>query len=162
MKILKKRAIALLIDGFIWGVIDTVAIRPFYLLIPDGWKNLAAFIVLCPLFFRDIVFRNASIGKKLVGIAVYDEKWECPRFGKMILRSAVMLSLGYVWLIIITITGGDKTDVLRWETERFGTRVVSKKDLKKWREEAKSLPGDLNENTSRLYDEYLKKMYPGK
>ena len=64
--------------------------------------------------------------------------------------------------MINKIQSNNKVTFKAWINVSGNSNILSKKDLKKWREEAKSLPGDLNENTSRLYDEYLKKTYPGK
>ena len=69
MKIITKRKFALFIDSFIFGSIIAV----FQLFIPDLLLNKGIMVgfILIPFFVKDIVFKNASIGKKFLGICIY-------------------------------------------------------------------------------------------
>ena len=93
MKISTKRALALLIDSFIFGI----AVAILQLFFPDMLKGKGLLLILLfiPFFCRDIVFANASLGKRLLGICIYDSEWKRPSFIKLILRSFGTATVGF-------------------------------------------------------------------
>ena len=55
-----------------------------------------------------------------------------------------------------------KMKIINTEREKFGTRVIDKKNFLRFSEKAKALPGRWQDNMCRLYDEYLFKLYAKK
>ena len=86
MKGLTKRGIALLIDGIIFGILYVCVER----ILPDWFMNLGALgkiILFIPFFCKDLLFKNASLGKKLLGVSIYTSTWEVPGALQLIKRS---------------------------------------------------------------------------
>ena len=157
MKILKKRAIALIIDSF-W-------FAPYMVLVLELLKflnvPLGSWVVLLflPLFARDIVFRNASIGKKIMGIRIYDNDWKAPGFFVLLKRSFFVITVGYVLLWKAKFVDGEVINFFDFEREKLGTRVVDKKVYANLKEEAEQLEGDFKKNMTELYNAYLRNTY---
>ena len=157
MKILKKRAIAFIIDCFVFGLLLT-AIQPgfkFNMEIP----KLFFFLMVIPFFIRDVFFRNASLGKKILGIAVYDEEWKAPKLSLLVKRSAVLTFIGYFMIYKAKFVDGSYISLFDYERDHFKTQVVDKKVLEKLKVQAKGEDGDFNKNLTRLYKEYLMDIY---
>lgn len=112
--------------------------------------------VLIPLSLRDIVFRNASVGKLIVGVRVYDEYWKPPKFTKLIIRGAFMLLFALPLEAKYHFRDGDATALLDKEWELFRTRVVEVSVYKELVEKAKGMHGDFAKNMDVLYNDYLK------
>ena len=157
MKILKKRAIAYLIDAFIYGFIVEF-FRFIVLKLPNN-PNWWLPLVFLPIFCRDVLFKNASIGKKLIGIAIYDNDWKSPRIPLLIKRSLLVSTVGYVILLRSYSMHGDKISVIDWERDTLGTRVIDKKLFKRISEEASAMDGDYAKNMTELYNAYLRGIY---
>lgn len=161
MDILRKRAIAAAIDSLMYGsVVATLSI-----LFSDIWmflldtSSLIVALFFLPLFMRDMLFGNASMGKKIMGIEIYDLDWQKPALKKLVVRSFFTNTIGISYFWKAKFNDGNMLSVIDFEREKCQTRVVDKKVLKKLQEEAKSLKGDFNKNLSQLYDEYLRNCY---
>lgn len=157
MKILKKRAFALIIDSFIialvFGVID-------FILLLDGVAFRIFYLVYEVSFlFRDMFFGNASLGKRIMGIEIYDLDWQKPTPKQLVIRSFFTNTIGMVYVWKAKFIDGNMISVIDFEREKCKTRVIDKKVLKKLEAEAKMLEGDFNKNLSQLYDEYLRICY---
>lgn len=70
-----------------------------YLLIPSV-KMFSSYGVFCAIIwfvisvlFKDLIFKNASIGKKLFGLHVVDENGRQARYGNLVLRNITLLML---------------------------------------------------------------------
>ena len=157
MKIIKKRSIAALIDAFIMGMILVLfeAVFKSFNIKIGNW-DLLLFI---PCFCRDCLFGNASIGKKILGIAIYDDKWKRPGVKKLFLRSLLMSTVGYALFLKFKFVDGSLISILDWERDKFGTRVIDKKVLKRLSEEAQKQKGDFAQNMTELYNAYLRSLY---
>jgi hypothetical protein len=157
MKIIKKRALAALIDSFIMGTFFVIfqELTKLFEFSIGNWDLL----LLIPFFCRDFTFRNASIGKKILGIAVYDEKWKYPSLKKIFVRSIVISTAGYVIFFKFKFIDGNLIQFLDWERDKLGTRVVDKKVFKRLSQESESYGGDFSKNMTELYHEYLRNLY---
>ena len=157
MKIIKKRALAALIDSFIMGTFFVIfqELTKLFDFSIGNWDLL----LLIPFFCRDFTFRNASIGKKILGIAVYDEKWKYPSLKKIFVRSIVISTAGYVIFFKFKFIDGNLIQFLDWERDKLGTRVVDKKVFKRLSQESESYGGDFSKNMTELYHEYLRNLY---
>lgn len=157
MKIIKKRALAILIDSFIMGTFFVIfqELTKLFEFSIGNWDLL----LLIPFFCRDFTFRNASIGKKILGIAVYDEKWKYPSLKKIFVRSIVISTAGYVIFFKFKFIDGNLIQFLDWERDKLGTRVVDKKVFKRLSQESESYGGDFSKNMTELYHEYLRNLY---
>lgn len=159
MKIFEKRILAVLIDGFIFGAIYTFLKD---VVIPESFFRLGLpsyLILFLPFFCRDILFRNASLGKKIMGIEVFDSEWKKPKPLLLLKRAFLMLTVGYVtcWKSVFV----EKNDMLifDYERENIGTYVIDKKVLSELSEEAKRKAGSFEMNMNELYQAYLRKYY---
>ena len=157
MKILKKRAIACLIDSFLFGIILVLFSE---LLKSWGVRfNNVELILFIPFFMRDIMFRNASIGKRMLGISVYDTDWKKPKLSHLMKRSFFMMGVGYVIYWKSKLTDGNAIDVVDYERETLNSYVIDNKVYKKLADRAGQMDGDFSTNMSCLYNEYLRNLY---
>ena len=149
MSVLKKRAIAILIDSFILGSIIVLCDT----LLQGLGASLGNFdlLLIALMIFKDCIFKNASIGKKIMGIAIYNIKWQPPRFGVLIRRALLMQTIGYLLFCKAMLIDRNFTQLLDWERDTFGTRVIDNKLYKKLSEEAKNMGGDYVKNMNELY-----------
>jgi len=88
--------IAILIDGFVFGAFYTL-LKDF--IIPDPFFDLGIIsylILFLPLFCKDMLFRNASLGKKIMGISIFDRNWKKPSFPLLFKRAFLTLTVGYM------------------------------------------------------------------
>ena len=157
MKIIKKRALAILIDSFIMGTFFVIfqELTKLFEFSIGNWDLL----LLIPFFCRDFTFRNASIGKKILGIAVYDEKWQYPSLKKIFVRSIVISTVGYVIFFKFKFIDGNIIQFLDWERDKLGARVIDKKVFRRLSQEAENQGGDFRKNMTELYHEYLRNLY---
>ena len=157
MKILTKRAIALCIDASLFGCLFVFCQKLLaqWVTVNTGW-----IVLLCvPLFFKDLVFRNASIWKKIMRICVLDNKWQNPRMTTMIKRTACMLTYGYVLFLKARFVEGQMLSLFDWERDALQTRVIDKAVLKQLRVEANAMSGSYEANMTQVYNEYLRRIY---
>ena len=157
MKILKKRATAIFIDCsiLVFVMAGLAEIFKLYLPVLADWVEL----LLITLFFKDALFQNASIGKKIVGIEIYDVNWDKPTFKALVKRSVFMYTAGYVLMYKLYFIDGTFIDIFDWERERLHTRVIDKKVYKELSEEAKKEGSNFSKKMSELYDAYLRDLY---
>lgn len=93
MELFKKRIKAQLIDF----VLIAFLALPFHSLISNQYLTMAVVIVL--YICRDLLFRNASFGKKLQGIIVVDDYGNVPSVKQLLLRNiptVILISLEFV------------------------------------------------------------------
>ncbi len=157
MKVLKKRILAEFIDTFIYEFI--LAIIQMKILEPLNAPDDLIIILFIPFFFKDIVFRNASIGKKILGIVIYDKQWRAPKCTLLFKRAAIMLTVGCVKLWKIFHFGDSYITLMDWEREKLGTVVIDKKVYKKLEAIAKEQKGIFSDNMTKLYNSYLRELY---
>lgn len=160
MKVFKKRLFAYLIDSFAFGI----AFAIFQLGFPQAYAFILKYdLLLClmfvPFFFKDVLFRNASLGKKIMRISIYDNNWKKPNVKTLFLRALRVTTVGYVMIWRAILTGEGVISVLDWEREKIGTRVIDKRIYAEIDSKAKDMNGNYAKNMSELYNEYLRKIY---
>ena len=157
MKIFKKRVLACIVDSLIFALI----IASCQLAIP--WflagRGIVLILWFVPFFLRDLLFRNASLGKKLFNIAVYDKNWNKPKFGLLIKRSFLTSTVGYSLFLKSRFSERRILSLFDWERDKLGTQVVDVRVLKLIDQAAKEENGDFIANKSRLYNQYLRDLY---
>lgn len=158
MKIFKKRVLALAIDTILLSLF-VVGMQQLLLNLSLA-RSGSVILLLIPFIFRDLVFRNASIGKKILGLAVYDKNWRKPKCGVLILRSFSSMTIEYG--ILMYKSKPFKRGIISifdWEREKLGTRVIDKKIFKELESKAKNQSGYFEDNMTELYNEYLRSLY---
>lgn len=158
MKIFKKRCIAFFIDAFIYCFLLVL----FHEFIYTPKYELTHLIFFCPSFLKDCLFKNGSIGKKLMGIAVYDSDWSKPSFILSLKRTVMssVVGLALVWKSVFI--GGSKMILFEWEKNVVKTFVIDKKVYKALCADAEKMEGDFTKNMTELYMTYLKDFYSQK
>lgn len=158
MNVLGKRILAVMVDYFIFGSI----ISCIQLFIPNFLQDskFPVYLILIPFFFRDLIFRNCGIGKKMFGLSVYDTNWKRPTPWQLIKRAFITNTVGFVKLWVIFLTKeGSKYDYFVWELNTVKMTVVDNKTLREIEAIAREREGKFEENISVLYDMYLKDIY---
>ena len=159
MKIFGKRIAAFIIDLLILGCLIAI-LKQFVEIRKNSLEYAALFL---PLFLRDLTFKGASFGKKIMGIRVYNNEWKTPSYRLVLKRTFRMTYLGFnAWFNNGAIVGEGIIEMLDLEHQKIGTRVVENEVYKKLLAEAKSLDGDFVENMNSLYDAYIKDVYSEK
>ena len=161
MKIFEKRVIAILIDGFVFGAIYTLFKE---MIIPKQFFDLGLILYLIlffPLFCKDFLFKNASLGKKIMGIEIFDCNWKKPKGYILIKRTFLMLTVGYVKCCKSFFIDKDnfRIRIFDYERETLGTYVIDKKLFSKLSAEAKEQSGIFETNMTNLYLAYLRSNY---
>lgn len=124
MTILLKRSIAFFIDALFLGMFFTVFKKVFILLSFEP-NSFSYFLLLIPFFFKDIVFRNASVGKKIMGISILNKDGSIPDFKLLIKRAFLMTGIGYIYAWKgFFIDKKYYSALIEWEEKSFGTSVV--------------------------------------
>ena len=156
MKILTKRIFAVFVDGHIHAFI----VAGIQFLLPEWFTEyyLTAFLII-PFFFKDLLFKNASLGKIIFGLRIYDKNWEKPKLRVLTLRAAYTFTMGCVKLQRLIMLGGSYIEIFDWEREKFGTCVIDKKVYRKLALIAREQGGDFAHNMTELYTAYLRDMY---
>ena len=157
MNILVKRLFAFIIDLLILGCLIFI-LKQFVTIRANSLEYAALFL---PLFFRDFTFKGASIGKKIIGIRVYNKDWETPKFSLLLKRTFILMFLNFDAIFLKgDVVGDGVIDTVNTEYKKLGTRVVETKVFDRFSAEAKSLDGNFAENMNKLYDDYMKSIYP--
>ena len=132
-----KRFFAEIIDYFIIGLLF-VGLENFNLPewfygisfniadIPITIPSVGVLIVIIPIVIKDLLFKNASIGKKIMGLVIVDDKKNIPSIKVVLKRGILMPTLGYT--IFIT-SGFDKDYFEMWELNTLKTMIICKKTL---------------------------------
>jgi len=88
-----------------------------------SFPSVGVVLVLVPIFSKDLLFRNASLGKKLMGLVVLDQSGDIPTVRIVLKRGCIMQTLGYVTFVRYCFAKGD---IVAWELQKLGTKVVKK------------------------------------
>jgi len=161
MKILKKRILAVVIDYFLYGSIITV----LSIIFSETWKffldscGVLVPLVLLPLVCRDFIFQNASLGKKLMGLRIYDKNWKKPSLKTLFFRSLGMSTFGYIILLKAFLAGDSFIVGIDWEFNCFGTVVIPNKLFKELDKTAKESGNRYDKKMTELYFDKLQKEY---
>ena len=164
MKTYKKEGIADAIDNLTYALIVCSLI--YFIPFLQGRDLLFYFLLITqPIEMKDFIFKGASIGKKIMGIRIYNENWKSPSYSILYRRSCYIGGLRFVknrpqgrrWYGLaddVTIL-----DIINIEREKFGTRLVDNKVFKRISAEAKLKEGRWEDNMSKMYDEYIMCVY---
>ena len=155
MKIFQKRCFAYVIDAFIYSLLLVF----FHEFVYTPTEPLINLILFGPFFLKDCLVRNASIGKKIMGIAVYDNCWNKPTFLLSIKRTAMTSIFGCVLIWESVFIGGSKMALFEWEKNVVKTFVIDKKVYKSLKADAEKMQGDFSKNMTELYMMYLRDFY---
>ncbi len=123
------------------------------------YVELWDFIIISFIFVKDIVFRNASIGKKIMGIAIFNREWKAPGILVMIKRNLLMYTIGYALWWKAVFVDGNKMTVIDWERNTLGTTVIDIKVFKKLKAELEATGGYSDKKMTDLYNAYLRDLY---
>ncbi len=129
-----KRILGFFIDWMIFFMVATILLlfgqnfKIEYLLYPSikmfyviGIVLYAIWFIVYPLF-KDLIFKNASIGKKLFKLHIVDSKNEVPRKSKMILRNITFFIAPIEILLILLNNGIRLGDIIA------DTKVIAQKE----------------------------------
>ena len=157
MKILKKRCMAFLVDISLFG--SAVVLIDMYILSLLPHEN-NSFILLFFLFpARDIVFGNASLGKMIFGLRVYDKFWRKPTFKTLYRRSLVSSMHGYhLYSRALTVTGSF-LPIFDADREKGGGYVIEKKMYEEFHKKALETAGNYSDKMSAMFAAYLVENY---
>ena len=165
MKIFKKRVIAYIIDVFLMvGV--SVAFDEFLYSFGLGFLEFDFLIAVVFLVFKDCIFLNRSLGKRIVGLVVYDSNWKTPKFIHSLKRTVGTYFYIPVWTRKrIYINSSDteerkeKMTFFLWEKNVLKSFVIDKKVYKKLKADAEGMDGNFADNMTELYMMYLRDIY---
>ena len=155
MKILKKRCFAYAIDAFVYSSVLFL----FHEFVYTPTEPLFNVILFCPFFLKDCLFRNASIGKKVMSIVVCDKCWNNPGPVLSIKRTVMTSIFGFLLLWKLIFIGGRKMILFEWEKNVLGTFVIDKKVYKTLKADAEKMEGDVSQSMTELYMMYLRDFY---
>lgn len=128
MSIIKKRAFAFAIDCFVYAAFMVA----FQKLLPSVYNwiviegSILKIILAFPLCIKDIVFRNASIGKKIFRLAVVNEEMKPPSPVKLMIRAFIMTTVGYILFWKNIILKEDMSSLVSFEKDKLKTMVIEK------------------------------------
>ena len=174
MKIHAKRKISSIIDyisiGFAIGgalfILQKFSFIPswfwvtkiYNISIPLGTAAIALPSILSAITFKDFVFKNASLGKKIMGLIILDGNWNVPDRKLMRKRGYRMMVEGFSKYAVYHVFRLDMLDAdlgfEKWEFEKCGTRVVDKKVFAKLKSDCEKMSGDFKRNMDDMYHNY--------
>ena len=158
MKILTKRAIALLIDAFVYGLIYVLCQK----LLQNWHENLSSlvyFILFVPFFFKDVIFKNASLGKKIMKIYIFNDEWQPPKAFVLVKRAFLMQTVGYVLFWRLKHFDDNMISFFDWERDSLKTRVIEKKVYIMLQKEIGIGAKDYSSKMTNRYNGYLRNLY---
>lgn len=131
MSIWFRRILAMLVDYLLIGFIFAVLQLPDFFFVmkfdvgpmPISIPSIGALIIIVYIGAKDLLFRNASIGKFLMGIVILTKEGRKPSIKTILMRGIIMQTYGYCKFVL---TGFDKEYIQQWEMEKLGTCVVKK------------------------------------
>ena len=113
-----------------------------------GLPSVGAVLLFAYLFGKELIFRNASLGKRLMGLMIVDERWQAPSALRL-LKRGVMLTVFSV--VIIGQCKGDAERLAAWEKAHLNLRVVERSFYEELKQIALQKTGDFAENMEILY-----------
>ena len=162
MKVLKKRAVAIVIDSFVIGFLLAGAMELFKSWSPSTdnfFTTIIALSLMLLQLLRDLLFRNASLGKMIMGLRIYDDNWEKPSVFAIIKRSAITSFAGLAIMYKAIFMTGNYLTLFDCEANYAHTRVIDKKVFKKLKKEIADIPGDFAKKMTEAYNSYLRDCY---
>ena len=162
MKVLKKREIAFLIDTFVFAFLFVGIME----LLKSWNPDIAKFVVkifglpiLSLQLLRDLPFLNASLGKQIMGLRIYDDNWQKPNVFTIIKRSFITSFGGLAILYKEVFVTGNYISLFDFEAKYAHTHVIDKKVFETLKEEIRGEPGDFAKKMTEAYNRYLRDCY---
>ncbi|MBO5111416.1 MAG: RDD family protein [Clostridia bacterium] len=90
--------------------------------VPCSIPSIGFFALLALIVCKDFIFKNASFGKKIMGLQIKELSGSYPRMRVLIKRGVFMPTLGYSKLLISKFTFDE---LIKWEADYIGTVVVA-------------------------------------
>ena len=107
------------------------------------------FVLLIVIFcFKDVLFRNASLGKKIMNLIIVDNEWNIPPVKTLMKRGILMPTWGYVTLI--KNLSGDFS-IENWEIDNLRTKVIDRYLFQEMKQECQTMGGNYKNNMDKLY-----------
>ena len=153
-----ERVLGTVIDYSVFGFLlfiytlldlpDWVLVLRFKLgVVPVTLPSIDVFVFYGYLAFKDFLFKNQSIGKKIFNLIIVDNKWEIPS-RKTLLKRGLLMPLGYAKFV----RNGFKLSVVEdWEIDVLKTRVIDKGLYEKLKSDCEGKYGDFKINMDILY-----------
>ena len=168
MNLYKRRILASVIDYtlifLLWFVFSLIDIPIHYIVfsiqlasdITLDLPSIGFFVLLFPFLFKDCLFRNASLGKKIMKLVILDDEWKKPKLFTMVKRSFFIFTHA-----CLTFPHKEYIkDLLAWEIDHLHTRVIDQQSLRSFHEVC-TTKKDYIQNMNRMYsDTFLKSIAP--
>ena len=116
-------------------------------------------VTVALLCSRDLLFRNASLGKKILGIVILNDDWQPPQGLALIKRSFLTITMGYVLVWRAKFVDGNFMNVFDWEREILHTRVIEKDVFENILREIRSQGTITPQKLTDRYNQYLRNIY---
>ena len=161
MKVFKKRVFAFLIDSFFIAFIvsDLLFLMEIININHSGFESFFALLFV----LKDCVFKNGSLGKKIMGLAIYNVNWQRPRFVHSLKRTVA----SYFYILFFMCRrlynrreeNTEKMTFFLWEKNTMNAFVIDKKVYEKLKANAEQMDGIFSDNMTELYMMYLRDIY---
>lgn len=135
MNLSSRRIVAAIIDYFL---IALIFVCIGFLELPSWFYSLefdtftipsiGMLLLICCVISKDLMFKNASIGKKIMGLVIVDLEGSIPSATLIIKRGFIIHTIGYLTLLLHLRTN---LDFVKWEAERIRTKIIKKSELNK-------------------------------
>ena len=150
---LVKRGIALFIDGLIYGM-GIFLVQKYIGGAFAEPSTLLAIMMFLPYFFKDALFNGASIGKRMMRLAVYKTSWERLSFWESFKRVVLVSAVGYVVFLKSFFSEEGTLSFFDWERDCLRAVVIESAVYRRLSEKAEG-----REEMLALYNEYLRSLY---
>ena len=158
MTVLGKRMIAFGIDALLFG-----SIVAFLLEITPTWFGVLGsvqyIIFITPFFLKDLAFRNASVGKKIMGIEILSRDFLHPKALVLVKRAVFTTTIVYYKFLRAIFIDKNYIELFDWESSELKTIVIEKEVLKQLRTDIKQINKDESIALRELYEQYLRSIY---
>lgn len=154
MRTIEKRIAAIFIDTCIYAGILVVIFNAFGLVEVVMLNTPLFLLTMLPILFKDCLFRNASLGKKLMGISIYDTNWKKPHLWILVLRVCLIHIRGLVFVIT-----HNYVKFVKLERSVLKTIVIDNNVFENFKKEVEKCNEDFVEGMTKRYNEYLSSHY---
>ena len=101
--------------------------------LPIKIPSVGGLVLAITCLFNDLIFRNASIGKKIMGLVIVDLNWQLPSF-KMMLKREITMPYRFFMLIKSKFAINTFTE---WEMKFTQTQIVTRKEYLQRKKQSK-------------------------
>ena len=120
--------------------------------VPISLGSLGAYLLIGSICLKDLLFKNASLGKRIMGLILVNDAWEKPSLKQMLIRGVAMPLLGLLHFISAK---GDLKKLAVWEKGTLHTRIVPKALFEELKGIAEGKAGPYAENMEILYQKRM-------